>query len=92
MWAIPAALGRRLEELWERLPPWTGVRPPTPPPLGYRGCRLEAPDGRMWTAYGEQVASGLERRRDADREFEGSLIGSAPPGFLPPDLQRPAAG
>src|SRR5215472_9226102 len=82
-WPVPAALGTCLAGLWERLPAWSGDRP-APPPLGYRGCHLSAPDGRVWNAFQERVTLGPDDRRDADREFERTLLASAPPGSLPP--------
>jgi hypothetical protein len=39
-----------------------------------------------WTAYRELVTLGTDDRRDAEREFERSLIASAPPGLIPPAL------
>src|ERR1700730_2840450 len=61
-WPVPAELGRRLEQLWEGLPPWSGERP-HPPPLGYRGCKHSAPGGRVWTGLGENraLATGVRR-------------------------------
>lgn len=86
-WPLPAELGRRLEHVWGRLPLWSGRRP-HPPPLGYRGCQLIAPDGRVWTAYRQLVALRVDgrgdSRRDGEREFERTLIASAPFGILPP--------
>jgi hypothetical protein len=82
-WSVPAELGLRLERLWNQLPPWSGERP-RPPPLGYRGCRLVAPDGREWTAFRELVVQADDARRDGEREFERQVIGSAPPEVLPP--------
>lgn len=86
-WPAPAELGRRLEQLWGQLPPWSGRRP-QPPSLGYRGCQLIAPDGRVWTAYRQLVSLGVdgrrEARRDSEREFERTLIASGPAGILPP--------
>ena len=82
-WPITADLGRHLEQLWIGLPPWSGARP-GPPALGYRGCTLTAPDGRVWTAFREAVTLVIDNRRDAEREFERSLIASAPAGVLPP--------
>ncbi|HEV2027109.1 MAG TPA: hypothetical protein VGS16_01090 [Candidatus Dormibacteraeota bacterium] len=81
-WPVPAELGHRLEQLWEGLPPWSGRRP-QPPPLGFRGWTLTAPDGRVWTAFRQLVALAIDGRRDAEREFERSLIASAPPGIVP---------
>lgn len=82
-WSVSPELGERLAGLWDGLPAWTGQRP-APPPLGYRGCRLEAPDGRGWTAFGQLVEKEGEARRDAAQDFERALIASAPPGTLPP--------
>jgi hypothetical protein len=82
-WPVPTELGRHLEHLWEGLPEWSGQRP-HPPPLGYRGCTITAPDGRVWTAFRELVTLAVDSRRDGGREFERSLIASAPPGILPP--------
>jgi hypothetical protein len=77
VWPVPADLGYRLEQLWDGLPPWSGEAP-KPPPLGYRGCRLTAPDGRAWTAFRELVSLAPDSRRDSEREFESSLVASAP--------------
>ena len=85
VWPVPASLGERLAELWTGLPPWVDDRP-QPPPLGYRGCRLVAPGGRVWTAFRELVALAAEYRRDSARAFERSLIASAPAGVLPPGV------
>jgi hypothetical protein len=52
--------------------------------LGYRGCRLVAPDGREWSAFQELVVHAVDARRDRQREFERLVIASAPPGVLPP--------
>ncbi len=95
-WAVDADVARRLASAWERL---SIVRERSdPPPLGYRGCTLSAPDGRRWHAYGGIVvlrAGGLrEAREDVDRAFEKALLATAPTGVLPPNLpgvgrQRP---
>lgn len=82
-WPLAAELGLRLERHWIELPPWSGEQP-RPPPLGYRGCRLVAPDGREWTAFQGLVIQAGDARRDGKREFERMLIASAPPGVLPP--------
>ena len=83
-WPLAAALGTRLAGLWDRLPAWFGGERPVPPGLGYRGCHLTAPDGRVWHAFHELVTLGPDGRRDAQREFERALLASAPPGSLPP--------
>src|SRR3982074_105884 len=82
-WPVPAGVGRHLEQLWSGLPPWSGERP-RPPDLGYRGCTLTAPDGRVWAAFREVVTLANDSRHDSEREFERTLIASAPPGILPP--------
>ena len=82
-WAIAESVGRRLASEWQALPVWTGKRPAAPP-LGYRGIRVAAPDGRVWLAF-EGIVSldGDEVRKDASRSFERSVIKSAPAGTLP---------
>lgn len=86
-WLISDELGARLETLWSSFPT-SHAQEAKPPPLGYRGCLVTSPDGRRWTAYRQSVtleaASRIERRRDNDREFESTVLGSAPAGVLPP--------
>ncbi|MDQ6774261.1 MAG: hypothetical protein M3024_14975 [Candidatus Dormibacteraeota bacterium] len=82
-WPVPAAMGEGLAKRWEGLSEWFGERP-EPPPLGYRGCHLAAPDGRDFAVFRELVRLGAEARRDAEREFERAVLASAPPGTLPP--------
>ncbi len=83
-WVVPGSTVEKLLSLWAELP----SRPdggPGPPPLGYRGCLLRAPDGRTWRSYGGVVtlAEGhLEQvRDDTEHRFERA---TAPPGTLPP--------
>jgi len=82
-WQVPADLGLELAQLWERLLPWSGKQPLVPP-LGYRGCTLSAPGGRVWTAFHDLVTLRGEQRRDRPRAFQQRLLASAPPGVLPP--------
>lgn len=77
-WPVPEKIGKPLGQLWDRLPTWSGTLP-RPPLLGYRGCRLTAPDGRVWTTFRELVTLEAESRRDSEREFEQLLVASAPP-------------
>ncbi len=86
-WLISDELGARLETLWSSLPT-SHAQEAKPPPLGYRGCFVISPDGRRWTAYRRSVtleaAGRIERRRDNDRDFESTVLASAPDGVLPP--------
>jgi hypothetical protein len=86
-WAVPGSTVEKLLELWANLPP-RPEHPPEPPPLGYRGCLLRAPDGRIWRSFGGVVtlADGhpTQARADPDRRFERLLLATAPPGTLPP--------
>jgi hypothetical protein len=86
-WVVPGSTAEKLLNLWASLP----SRPnpgPDPPPLGYRGCLLRAPDGRTWRSYGGAVTlseGNLQQvRDDADHRFEQMLLATAPPGMLPP--------
>src|SRR5436190_24330971 len=85
-WELPPARARRLEALWRSLELFEGT-PPAPPPLGYRGCFAHEPSARRWDAYRGAVtlsaASAHELRYDPSREFERSILESAPPGVLP---------
>jgi hypothetical protein len=86
-WVVPSGAVQELLGLWADLPPGREQHP-GPPPLGYRGCLLRAPDGRTWRASGGSVTleDGLpaEVRADPDRRFERLLLATAPPGTLPP--------
>jgi hypothetical protein len=81
-WPIPPDVGQELFSVWESLPPTDSG--PVPPALGYRGCFLRDPAGRVWTAYRELVTHAGESRRDDERRFESTVLTSAPPGTLPP--------
>jgi hypothetical protein len=83
VWSVPAELGQDLAQRWAGWPPWSG-RHPDPAPLGYRGCRLAAPDGRVWSAYNELVTLDAAGKRDVERVFERTIVSSAPAGTLPP--------
>jgi hypothetical protein len=81
-WPLDDAVAARLVSRWETLAP-TPDPIPEPPPLGYRGVFLLAPDGRRWLAYGTIVTLDGERRRDPEARLELELLGTAPPGTLP---------
>jgi hypothetical protein len=88
-WPASKFLVRKLQLLWETLPP--SPEKPRPPGLGYRGAFLRAPDHREWLAFNGIVtltdSSGPGSRKDHNREFERSILSSAPTGVLPPDLK-----
>ncbi len=88
-WTVSADIAFELVHGWEQLTP--RVAPVAePPPLGYRGCRLLAPDGRQWRAFDGVVTmehgpqGSREMRDDPTRSFERTLLATAPPGLLPP--------
>ena len=88
-WPVSKPLVRKLQDLWETLP--SSREKPSPSGLGYRGAFLRSPDSREWLAFKGIVSlttlSESESRADPSREFERSLLSSAPAGLLPPDLQ-----
>ncbi len=81
-----ARAARHLEAIWEKLEP-TSAPLPTAPPLGYRGCFVRDPRGRQWYAYGGRVllttGGASETRADPNRQFEKTLLESAPADILP---------
>ena len=90
VWTVSQRDAASLARIWSRLLPHTGpaVRPPA---LGYRGCCVSGAGGE-WCVYRGVVthtdAERQEVRRDADREFERSVLASAPPALLPMALLR----
>jgi hypothetical protein len=86
-WVVPNGIAERLLALWAELPSRADRRP-SPPPLGYRGCLLRAPDGRTWESSGGQVTFDdghlTQARDDPDRRFERLLLATAPANTLPP--------
>ncbi len=85
-WSVSARAARHLEAIWEKLEP-TSAPLPTAPPLGYRGCFVRDPRGRQWYAYGGRVllttGGASETRADPNRQFEKTLLESAPADILP---------
>ncbi len=91
-WDVPAALAHELVEIWSELPP-TSTVPSKAAALGYRGCALRSPDGRVWRAEGGVVsmagARGSQARRDNGRVWERRLLKTAPDDALPADWTFP---
>lgn len=97
MWAVPGRQARELVEAWSRLPPAAEAASGEGAALGYRGCALRSPRGRVWRSRGGVVvAEGPaesvgerrggtvgERRGDVGGEWERRLLGTAPKGALP---------
>jgi hypothetical protein len=85
-WVVSGSTADALLRLWAELPSRTGRRP-SPPQLGYRGCLLRAPDGRVWESFGGQVtlSDGLvkDTRDDPGHRFERLLLATAPAGTVP---------
>ena len=86
-WVVPDSTAEQLLAVWAELPS-SPERRRRPPPLGYRGCLLKAPDGRTWESFGGQVTLNdghmTRTRDDSDRRFEWLLLGTAPANALPP--------
>jgi hypothetical protein len=91
-WSLSPEQVRRLEDIWSRLEPPVDAPHAGPPPLGYRGAFVDDPQGRRWYAYGGRVAlqrgTTVELRADPDREFERTIVESAPAEILPPNVRN----
>lgn len=95
-WQIDSETAAALIHVWSALPPSTAAV--HPPPLGYRGCSLTAPDGTSWYAFAGIVSMRSrhpegklevsEPRTDFGRRFEIQLLATAPPGLVPIDFDR----
>jgi|SRR5581483_12379939 hypothetical protein len=90
-WEVSEAVVKRLQKLWGAMPPSSKGEASTSR-LGYRGVFLRSPDGREWRVFDGAAsltgAGGIEVRTDAGREFEKTLLASAPTGLLPDPLER----
>ncbi len=88
-WPLAESWGERLAALWQPLTPLKGEKPPSPTRLGYRGCRFEC-QGWSYTIYRTTVCrvrgEEVECRADPTHTIERELIGTAPPGLLPPGI------
>lgn len=89
-WSVPGRLVKKLQKLWESLPPAGEEWKPPSGGLGYRGSFLRGPGNREWAAFKGLVSlrthMGMQVREDVTREFERTLISSAPRGVLPEGL------
>lgn len=89
-WEVDTDAAARLVRQVEQLPPADDLEFPVPPPLGYRGAWLRAPDGREWLGYEGLVVSsgriGRGRWLDPERRLEQEILDTAPAGLLPPGL------
>lgn len=88
-WDAPEELIDAVLAGWDQAAPASAAAPP--PPLGYRGCVLRAPDGRAYAAFANAITltrpgAPAQTRRDPARAIERMLIGSAPPGAIPPGI------
>lgn len=81
-WRVPGEQAASIVASWNRLPSAPSP-PPEPPPLGYGGCWLRAPDGREWWAGDEVIALEGDARTDPKREVEQAILATAPAGAVP---------
>lgn len=89
-WEVPAVIASELVRSWHTLP-IAAQAPQVADRLGYRGCALHSPDGREWWAQDGLILSRHPRqenqtRIDKTHAWERKLIGTAPPGLLPPGI------
>jgi hypothetical protein len=92
-WAVDEEQLETLKRIWKRLPA-SRTAPPTPPPLGYRGCALRCTSGQCWFAYNGTVtfkrgSSRPQHKVDSTRRFERVLLETAPPDALPSVFRIP---
>lgn len=90
-WEMKDELVARLEAIWTKSLPGAGAQADAPA-LGYRGCRVDCGKRGVWTAYRGVVTRGNERRADAGREFETTVLESAPRGMIPGEVLREVSG
>src|SRR5215469_9015499 len=86
-WSLSGQVVKKLQKLWESMPPVDEKWKPLSGRLGYRGSFLKGPGNREWAAFKGLVSlrthTGIQVRADIGREFEKTLISSAPKGVLP---------
>jgi hypothetical protein len=86
-WHLTNASLEKIENIWKKLSPSAGA-PPAAPPLGYRGCSVDCGPRGSWIAFGGVVARGEEYRADPGRQFERTVLNSAPQGVIPAKVLR----
>lgn len=90
VWNISERMVKQLLALWESLLSAGEEKQVHPGGLGYRGLFLRGGDKREWVAFNGLVSlrtsAGVQVRKDAAREFEKTLLSSAPKGLLPEGL------
>jgi hypothetical protein len=89
-WIVREDVARQAQELWDAM---LRVDRPhqLPSRLGYKGCKLFDPAKDMeWWAYEGLVSlrkkATVETREDPNREFEKSILDSAPTGLVPREV------
>lgn len=89
-WGVSARVVKKLQKLWESLPPAGEEWKPPSGRLGYRGSFLRGTGNREWVACNGLVSLrtrvGMQVREDIARQFEKTLLSSAPKGVLPQGL------
>jgi hypothetical protein len=92
VWQLEPELARDLIRLWSQLPPRLAQPPPSQPRLGYSGCFLRSNEGEQWQAVGTSVTRthlGVsDTRFDQEKQFEKTLVRSAPDDLLPEFVRR----
>ncbi len=85
-WNVKDSVAEKLLRIWSESKAFAD-RPPSAPPLGYRGCFLRSVTGEEWYAYDGVVTLktdiGDEFRNDKNRMFEKTLLESSPEGLFP---------
>ena len=89
-WPLAVDARDRMLALWRSLSE-ASIRPPRPPSLGYRGCKVAAA-GETWVAFAGVVqhrrGNAMESRGDPDRAMEHMLVRTAPDPALRDALER----
>ena len=90
VWPLTHGHARQLVEIWDALvsTDWAGSIPDV---LGFRGAFISDGIGRVWATKGSVVILSddgeTHQRSDPERRLEREILATAPPGFLPDDLE-----